>query len=207
MIGAAIGAGLSAAGNIYGAINNRNAMREYLEKIDAQRAQNQAWFDRRYNEDPLARASAVRLMTEVGERIKRSNRAADGARAVIGGTEESVAATRQANAEALANTASQIAANADARRDSVEAQYRAQDNLLAQQQANLKYQKAQNIAAATQGLTTAAASMAVGLDSPSAYENAATPGATAQTADFSQIDTSDLDKRIKTTPLKSPFTS
>lgn len=197
MIGAIVGAGLSAAGSIFGAIQNRNAMRDYRAQVDAQRAENQAWYERRYNEDPLARASAVRMMTEVSDRIKRSNRAAAGTRAVMGGTEESVAATNQANADALASTASAIAANADARRDNVEAQYRARDGQIAQQQAAIKLQQAQNIAAATQGVGNAAGAIAASLDAPSLESGVADEG----------IDTTDLMRRASSLKLKPSYTS
>lgn len=202
MIGAIVGAGLSAAGSIFGAIQNRNAMRDYRAKIDAQRDENAAWYERRYNEDPLARASAVRMMTEVGDRIKRANRSAAGTRAVMGGTEESVAAQNQANAEALASTASQIAANSDARRDNVEAQYRARDYQLAQQQAGLDYQQAQNIAAATQGVANAAGSIATSLDAPMQY---AKDG--EYVPPMEGVDTSDLMKRSRALNLKPSFNS
>lgn len=211
MIGALVGAGLSAAGSIFGAIQNRNAMRDYRAQVDAQRAANEAWYERRYNEDPLARASAVRMMTEVGDRIKRANRAAAGTRAVMGGTEESIAATQQANAEALASTASQIAASADSRRDNIEAQYRTRDAELANQQAAIKLGQAQNIAAATQGVANAAGSIATSIDAPTQYDiSAADTSATGSgyTPPNASVDTTALDWKAKNNPyIKSPFTS
>lgn len=183
MIGALIGAGMAAAGSIFGAIKNRNAMRAYNKDLQNRQDANAAWYERRYNEDPLARASAVRMMTEVGERMKRANRAAAGTQAVMGGTEESMAATRAANAEALAQTASQIAAQSDARKDAVEAQYMQRKDALDQQQSAAKLNKAQNIAAAVQGVTGAAGAIAGSLDAP-------TMSPDAPDIDTSTIDTS-----------------
>ena len=187
MIGAIIGAGLSAASSIFGAMKNRKAMNAYRQNLKNREAANEAWYERRYNEDPLARSSAQRMMTQVAERMKRSNRAAEGARAVMGGTEESVAATRAANAQAMADTASQIAANADARRDAMEAQYMARKDALAEQNGQMKLHQAQNIAAAVQGAGQAAGAIATSLDSvPHAQPDANEIDAEA----LAQIDTS-----------------
>ena len=48
----------------------------------------------------------------------------------MGGTDESVAATKEANSKALADATSQIAAQADARKDNIEATYMQNDNAL-----------------------------------------------------------------------------
>lgn len=168
MIGAAIGAGLSAATSIIGAMQNRKAMQEYSAGLAAQRASNQAWYDRNYNADPLARVSAQRLMTAVGDRMKRANRAAAGTRAVMGGTEESVAATREANSQAMASAAAGVASMNDARQDALEKSYMARDNALADRQQSLQMAKAQNIAEAVKGVGQAAGSIATGLDAPTA---------------------------------------
>ena len=55
--------------------------------------------------------------------IRQRNRAAAGTQAVMGGTEESVAATKAANANALADTAAQIAVAGANRKDNIESQY------------------------------------------------------------------------------------
>lgn len=209
MIGALIGAGMSAASGIFGAIQNRNAMREYNAGLEQQKAANEAWYERRMNEDPLARASAQRMMTEVADRIKRSNRAAAGQRAVMGGTEESVAATNAANAEALASTASAISANADARRDAAEATYQQRADKIAAQQQAARLGKAQNIAQAVQGAGAAAGAIATSVDS--AYEQSA-PAAAPAVAPPAKNLVADLDNAVRKRlgnnyGFTSPFTS
>ena len=82
--------------------------------------------------------------------------------AVMGGTDESVAAAKEANAKALADTASQIAVNAEARKDAIEQQYLQTDNELTQQLNAIQQGKANAIAGAVKGVADAAGSMDFG---------------------------------------------
>ena len=91
-----IGAAIGAAGSIFGGISASKAMRKMKANVEAQKKANQDWFDRRYNEDATQRADAQRILTMTEESIKNRNKVAAGAQAVMGGTEESVAATKAA---------------------------------------------------------------------------------------------------------------
>lgn len=160
MLGSIIGAGLSAVGGIVGGISARKSMKKVQNSINERKRDNEDWYNRRYNEDPTQRASAQRMITQVNESIKKRNQQAAGTQAVMGGTDESLAAAKEANNQALADTMSQIAAQGDARKDAIEQQYMAQKDSLAQQQEQLYMQKAQNTASAIQGVTGAASSIA-----------------------------------------------
>lgn len=160
MLGSIIGAGLSAVGGIAGGISARKSMKKVQESIDKRKRDNESWYNIRYNEDPTQRASAQRMITQVSESIKNRNKQAAGTQAVMGGTDESVAAAKEANNQALADTMSQIAAQGDARKDAIEQQYLAQKDSLSQQQEQLYMQKAQNTASAIQGVTSAASGIA-----------------------------------------------
>ena len=96
-------------------------MKKAKRNVEAQRQKNQDWYDRRYNEDATQRADAQRILTQTEESIKQRNKAAAGSAAVMGGTDESVAAAKEANNKALADATSQIAADAEARKDNIEA--------------------------------------------------------------------------------------
>ena len=160
MIGSLVGAGLKVAGGIFGGVKASQAMKKVKSNIEQQRADNQAWYDRRYNEDATQRADAQRILTRTEESIRERNRQAAGAQAVMGGTEESVAAAKSANNQALAEATSQIAVNAVARKDQIEQTYQQKD---AQQQDalnNLEQQKAQAIGSAVQGVSQAGAGIA-----------------------------------------------
>jgi hypothetical protein len=123
--------------------------------LEGQKADNQAWYDRRYNEDATQRADAQRMLTMTMDRMRRRNKAAAGTAAVMGSSPEAVAVEKEANAQAFADTASQIAAAGAARKDQVENQYLANKNALTQQQIGVQNQQAQNIAQATQGASQA----------------------------------------------------
>lgn len=118
--GAIAGAALGAAGSIAGGIASSRARKKAKQYLEQQKKKNDSWFDRRYNEDETQRADAQRLLTMTEEAIKNRNKASAGTQAVMGGTEESVAADKAANAKALSDVTAQIAANAASRKDSVE---------------------------------------------------------------------------------------
>lgn len=154
-----IGAALGAAGSIFGGISASKAMKKVEKNLEQQKQENQDWFDRRYNEDATQRADAQRILTQTEESIKKRNAAAAGSAAVMGGTDESVAAEKAANAQSLADATSQIAANADARKDKIEQQYMSNKADLNEKLNNLTQEKAAAISSAVQGVTGAAAQM------------------------------------------------
>lgn len=135
-------------------------MKKVKSNLQAQKQANQDWYDRRYNEDATQRADAQRILTKTEESIKERNRQAAGTQAVMGGTEESVAAAKAANNQALAEATSQIAVNADARKDQIEQAYREKDAQLQDSLNNIEQQKAQAISSAVQGVTQAGAGIA-----------------------------------------------
>ena len=160
LIGSIVGGGLSAAGAIFGGISASKAMKKAKRNVEAQRKKNQDWYDQRYNEDATQRADAQRILTQTEESIKQRNRAAAGSAAVMGGTDESVAAAKAANNEALADATAQIAANADARKDSIEATYLQNDNAFVEQLNAIEQGKAQAVSQAVQGVADFGASVA-----------------------------------------------
>lgn len=157
-----IGSAIGAAGSIFGGIKASKAMKKAKANIEAQRQKNQDWYDRRYNEDATQRADAQRILTQTEESIKQRNKQAAGTQAVMGGTDESVAAAKAANNQALADATSQIAANAEARKDNIEATYMANDNAYAEQLNQLEQGKANAISGAVKGLNGAVGNMDFG---------------------------------------------
>lgn len=165
MLGALIGAGLGLASSIAGGVANRKARRKQEQMIAQQQRENQAWYDRKYNEDPTKRADTVRLLTQMQEQIKNRNKAAKGRQAVIGGTEDSTTAVKEANNKTLADTTSQIVAANDARKDNIEQQYRERKNQLQNQQMGIEAEKAADTANAVAGVAGTAANIAATIDS------------------------------------------
>lgn len=157
-----IGAAIGAAGSIFGGISASKAMSKMKANVEAQKKANQDWFDRRYNEDATQRADAQRILTMTEESIKNRNKAAAGAQAVMGSTEESVAATKAANSKALSDATAQIAVNGEQRKDAIENQFQERDASLNNQLNEIEQKKAEAIGQAVQGVTGAAGSMDFG---------------------------------------------
>lgn len=164
MIGALIGAGLGLASSIAGGIANRKARRKQEQMLAQQQRENQAWYDRRYNEDPTKRADTVRLLTQMQEQIKNRNRAAKGRQAVMGGTEDSTTAVKEANNKTLADTTSQIVAANEARKDAIEQQYQQNKRSIQGQQIQMEAEKSADTANVVAGVAGTAANIASTLD-------------------------------------------
>lgn len=164
MIGALIGAGLGLASSIAGGIANRKARRKQEQMLAQQQRENQAWYDRKYNEDPTKRADMVRLLTQMQEQIKNRNRAAKGRQAVMGGTEDSTTAVKEANNKTLADTTSQIVAANEARKDAIEQQYQQNKRSIQGQQMQMEAEKSADTANAVAGVAGTAANIAATLD-------------------------------------------
>ena len=198
MIGALIGAGLGLASSIAGGIANRKARKKQEQMIAQQQRENQAWYDRTYNADPTKRADTVRLLTQMQEQIKNRNKAAKGRQAVIGGTEDSTTAVKEANNKTLADTTSQIVAANDARKDNIEQQYMNRKNQLQAQQMSIDAEKAADTANAVAGIAGTAANIAASLDSGAGKSKVARPSVASPNA----TDMAKLDAKVGAVPTQ-----
>lgn len=198
MIGALIGAGLSVASSIAGGIANRKARRKQEQMIAQQQKENQAWYDRTYNADPTKRADTVRLLTQMQEQIKNRNKAAKGRQAVMGGTEDSTTAVKEANNKTLADTTSQIVAANESRKDNIEQQYMNRKNQLQNQQMGLDAEKAADTANAVAGVAGTAANIAAAIDGGLGKSKVARPSVSSPT----QADMDKLDAKVGAAPTQ-----
>ena len=130
MLGGIIGGALGALGGIFGGISKNKMLKRMRNMINEQKRENQDWYDRRYNEDSTQRADAQAILTQTADMIRRRNQQSAGAQAVMGGTEESAAAAKEANAKALSDATSQIAVAGAQRKDLIEGQYRVRQHQL-----------------------------------------------------------------------------
>ena len=198
MLGALIGAGLGLASSIAGGVANRKARRKQEQMIAQQQKENQAWYDRTYNADPTKRADTVRLLTQMQEQIKNRNKAAKGRQAVMGGTEDSTTAVKEANNKTLADTTSQIVAANDARKDNIEQQYMNRKNQLQAQQMSIDAEKAADTANAVAGIAGTAANIAASLDSGAGKSKVARPSVASPNA----TDMAKLDAKVGAVPTQ-----
>lgn len=195
MIGTLIGAGLGLASSIAGGIANRKARKKQEQMLAQQQRDNQAWYDRKYNEDPTKRADTVRLLTQMQEQIKNRNRAAKGRQAVMGGTEDSTTAVKEANNKTLADTTSQIVAANEARKDAIEQQYQQNKRSIQGQQMQMEAEKSADTANVVAGVAGTAANIAASLDSGSSKAHKR-PGV----ASLSDTDMAKLDAKVGAIP-------
>ena len=121
--------------------------------IAAQRQENKDWYNTRMSEDYTKRSDAQALLQKQRQMLDERYRTEKAAQAVAGGTDESIALAKQADADSIAKTMTGLAENASAHKDAIEQQYRAQDAALNQQQAAALQAQAQASAqAASQGV-------------------------------------------------------
>jgi hypothetical protein len=163
MIGSLIGAGIGAAASIIGGIKARKAAAEANRMLDQQKAENQAWYDRRYNEDATQRADAQAILTQTADMIRRRNQQSAGAQAVMGGTEESAAAAKEANAKALSDATSRIAVAGAQRKDQIEGEYRERQQQLDEQLRQLEAGKVDGFGMVSNAIGGAAKGFASGM--------------------------------------------
>lgn len=204
MIGALIGAGLGLASSIAGGIANRKARKKQEQLLAQQQRDNQAWYERKYNEDPTKRADTVRLLTQMQEQIKNRNRAAKGRQAVMGGTEDSTTAVKEANNKTLADTTSQIVAANEARKDAIEQQYMNRKNQLQNQQMGIEAEKSADTANVAAGVAGTAANIAATIDSGSGNnKNPKRPDVEMPT----EADMAKLDAKVGAVPTQQQVVS
>ncbi len=123
LLGGIIGGVGGAFSSIFGGIGRNRALQKQMDMIKDERKKNRSWFDRRYNEDATQRADAVLAAERAREFLRTRNRQAAGTAAVMGGTEESVAAQKAQANDVLADTTSKIAAAGANRQDRIEGEY------------------------------------------------------------------------------------
>lgn len=203
MLGSLIGAGLGVASSIFGGISARKARRKQERMLAQQEQENQAWYDRKYNEDPTKRADTVRLLTQMQEQIKNRNKAAKGRQAVIGGTEDSTTAVKEANNKTLADTTSQIVAANETRKDDIESQYQARKKAIQNKRMGLEAEKAAGTASVAAGVAGTAANIAATIDGGLGNSKVARPSVSSPT----QADMDKLDAKVGAAPTQQQVAS
>lgn len=165
-IGSIIGGVAKIGASIFGGISASKAMKKAKGMIEDQRDDNQAWYDRNYNKDFTQTADAQRLLSMTQQSIRDRNRQSAAQQAVMGGTDESTAYAKALNNQALAEAASSINAGAEAKKQGIENQYRAQDAAYAQQLTNMELNRAAAINQAVAGVADAANTLGSAFDKP-----------------------------------------
>lgn len=155
LIGSAIGAVAGIGGAIAGGIASRKAAKKNRKILGQMRKDSQDWYDREYNADFTQRADAQAALNKAREILNQKYKQAQGAAAVSGATDESVALQKQAANDTLATITGNIAERADAYKEQIQNTYMNQQNAYNQAEMNINSGQAANIAQAAGGLATA----------------------------------------------------
>lgn len=159
----ALGLGLGAAGSAANFISQAKEARKRRRALDERERENEAWYNRKYNEVGTESASAQRALTAMRDAQRERMNRASGAAAVSGSSSESVASEKAAANKTVGDTVSAIAARDDARKERVDDEYRREKRAIGNARDNISLQKQQNTAAATsQALNTAGNIIALG---------------------------------------------
>lgn len=155
--------GLGAAGSAANFISQAKEARKRRRALDERERENEAWYNRKYNEVGTESASAQRALTAMRDAQRERMNRVSGAAAVSGASSESVAAEKAAANKTIGDTVSAIAARDDARKERVDDEYRREKRAIENARDNISIQKQQNTAAATsQALNTAGNIIALG---------------------------------------------
>lgn len=144
MIGAIIGAATSIGGSILGGIKARRAAKKANAQLDRTEKENQAWYDRKYNEDYTQGAMAQAALNKAKEAVSENMRNATGSSVVTGATAEEAARAKNAANEVISDTLSNITQEGQQRKDSIEQQYLNTRNSIEQQRMALYNRQAAN---------------------------------------------------------------
>jgi hypothetical protein len=172
-VATAIGAALAVGSSWFGGQKASDAAKKVNKMIESEKANDNAWYRRRYNQrfaDTAAGQEYRRQAMEVAGKIWKR---ADGARRVAGATDESAAIAKEAGNKIVGDTIGGMAARDTQRQDAVDAQHRSIQHQLTQQQIGVEQQRAANITNAAQNASNALISAGAAYDAAGAAKTGA----------------------------------
>ena len=162
MVGAALGAAIQVGSSIYGAVKSSQAAKQAESRLKNMRDDNRKWYEERMMSDYTQRADMQNILRKQRDLLGEQYQRAWATNIVAGGTDESLALQQQAANDAMGETMANIAGQSAAYKDSIEEQYKAKDDALAQQQIANDQSKAQAIAAAAGQIGSAVSGLVQG---------------------------------------------
>lgn len=155
LLGAILSLAGSAIGGIIGASASKKAAKKQQAALDDRKRAEANWYDRRYNEDYTQTATAQSLLNCAQQYAEDTYRRAAGAAKVGGASTESAALAKQAGNRMIADITGNIAAQGDARRDSIDRQHQQNLNSFTDTQMQIYGQRAATSSAAASSLMNA----------------------------------------------------
>lgn len=163
LIGGAIGAVAGIGSAIAGGIASKKAAKKNRKIIGGMRKDSQDWYDKEYHADFTQRSDAQSALNKAREMLNQRYGYAQGAAAVSGATDESVAMQKAGANETMADITGGIAERADAYKEQVRNNYENQQNSLNQAEINVNSGQAAGVAQAAGGLAQAGGMLAGGI--------------------------------------------
>lgn len=163
-IAAAIGAAASIASSLFGASKAKKARKKAEAEQKRRANEEQAWYDRRYNEDYADTAAGQNLLRQANEYADKQWRKAEGAKAVGGATDAATAEAKESANKMVGNTIANIAAADTARKDRVDTQHQANLSSDSKQTQARYMQQASDINTAAQNASNAMMSAGVAIE-------------------------------------------
>lgn len=160
MYGAIISAAAGLAGSLIGGNASRKARQRQEAILNEREKRATDLYNRDYYRDYTQTASAQRALDKARSLYNETLNRARGTQAVTGGTEESVAATKQQANNAIAETTANIAVNGEQMAQHAQDRYEAQKDAIATQRAQIEADKAKQSAMAGAQALNVGASLA-----------------------------------------------
>ena len=154
-IATAIGAGAGLLSSFIGGSQASKAAKEAERRQRQQEAKENAWYNRRYNEDYVDTSAGQNLVRRAKDFAKEQWKKASGAQAVAGGTAAATQMAKDAGNKMVGDTIANIAATDQARKAQVDNMHRQAESQFAQMDMNREMQRAQNITNAAQQASNA----------------------------------------------------
>lgn len=163
LIGGIVGGVAKIGASIASGIAGRKAAKKQAKIIDAQERRNQDWYDKEYNADYTQRSDAQAALGQAKELLDEKYAQAEGAAAVGGASEESLARQKASANATMGDITKGIAAQADAYKAQVRNNYEQTQQGIDAKRMGIAQQQAQNVASAAQGLANAGGQIATSI--------------------------------------------
>lgn len=163
LIGGIISGVSSIAGGIAGGVAGRKAARRNERILNEAEDRAQNWYDQEYYSDYTQRSDAQSSLNKARKILDERYKQTQGAAAVTGATDESIAQQKAANNQVLGDITSSIAERADAYKEQVRANYENQMSAIDNARMGVNNQRAKNVATAAGGLAQAGQALGGGV--------------------------------------------
>ena len=107
-----------------GAVQEGRKRREMAAKMKGWGADNEAWYNKNYNQDYTQRADSQNVLRQMREEMDRQNKITANTAAITGATNDAVLARKNQNNKTMAGVFSNMAAQGARYKDNVDRQYR-----------------------------------------------------------------------------------